>query len=378
MIVDSTALPEQAVQSIIESAFQSAGQRCSALRCLYVQEDIADSFKTMLFGAMDELKLGQPWEYATDVGPVIDAEAKADIDDYIAKARADGRILKEIAVPEAGHFVPPVAIRVGSIAEMPREIFGPVLHIATFKSQEIDKVIETINATGYGLTFGLHTRIDDRVQHIVRTASTRATSTSNRNQIGAIVGSQPFWGRRAFRHRAQGWRAALPAPFHPQRTPGFRRRNHRQGRCRARQKTAGRRPDHRSAPAQDHPAGTKPGSRTSLACRPRASVLCLGPGQEAASLQAETVRSLGGYAVEADGLAPDALSTLSGFSGAVFWGGEATARAYAQALAQRDGAILPLICGEIDIARVLLERHVCVDTTAAGGNAALLAEVGDS
>ncbi|MFV2052067.1 bifunctional proline dehydrogenase/L-glutamate gamma-semialdehyde dehydrogenase PutA [Aliiroseovarius sp. YM-037] len=376
MIVDSTALPEQAVQSIIESAFQSAGQRCSALRCLYVQEDIADSFKTMLFGAMDELKLGQPWEYATDVGPVIDAEAKADIDDYIAKARADGRVLKEIAVPGAGHFVPPVAIRVSSIAEMEREIFGPVLHIATFKSQEIDKVIETINATGYGLTFGLHTRIDDRVQHIVERLHA-GNIYVNRNQIGAIVGSQPFGG--------EGLSGTGPKAGGPHYLPRFTRSEPPASGGERTSKADAARVQKLLDAAQisDQPLRkiTLPGptgESNQLGLSPRAPVLCLGPGQEAARLQAETVRSLGGYAVEADGLAPDALSTLAGFSGAAFWGDDATARAYAQALAQRDGAILPLICGEIDIARVLLERHVCVDTTAAGGNAALLAEVGDS
>ncbi|WVX48394.1 Bifunctional protein PutA [Roseobacter fucihabitans] len=193
MIVDSTALPEQAVQSVIESAFQSAGQRCSALRCLYVQEDIAEDFTRMLTGAMDALRLGMPWHLSTDVGPVIDETARKGIADHIAQARREGRVLAELTTPDSGTFIAPTLIKVTSIADLEREIFGPVLHMATFKSHELDQVIDTINATGYGLTFGLHTRIDDRVQHI----SERIEAGNiyvNRNQIGAIVGSQPFGG----------------------------------------------------------------------------------------------------------------------------------------------------------------------------------------
>ena len=193
MIVDSTALPEQAVQAIVESAFQSAGQRCSALRCLYVQEDIADSFVEMLTGAMDALVIGDPWTYGTDVGPAIDAEARDGIITYVDAAEAEGRVLHRLPLPGGGTFVPPTLIRVSGISDLEREIFGPVLHIATFKSKDIDKVIDAINGTGYGLTFGLQTRIDDRVQHV----SERITAGNiyvNRNQIGAIVGSQPFGG----------------------------------------------------------------------------------------------------------------------------------------------------------------------------------------
>ena len=193
MIVDSTALPEQAVQSIAESAFQSAGQRCSALRCLYVQEDIAADVIEMLEGAMDALVMGNPWDISTDVGPVIDETAQKGIAEHIETARTEGRIIAELTAPTVGTFIAPTMIRVNGIADLEREIFGPVLHIATFKATELDKVIDAINATGYGLTFGLHTRIDDRVQHV----SERIEAGNiyvNRNQIGAIVGSQPFGG----------------------------------------------------------------------------------------------------------------------------------------------------------------------------------------
>src|SRR6056297_2546526 len=193
MIVDSTALPEQAVQAIVESAFQSAGQRCSALRCLYVQEDIAESFSEMLTGAMDALAVGTPWTLVTDCGPVIDEEARAGIAEHIQKARADGRLMHELKTPNSGTYIAPTLIKVGGIEDMEREIFGPVLHLATFKSRNLDKVIGAINATGYGLTFGLMTRIDDRVQHVTE-AVHAGNIYVNRNQIGAIVGSQPFGG----------------------------------------------------------------------------------------------------------------------------------------------------------------------------------------
>ncbi|MEY8837411.1 aldehyde dehydrogenase family protein, partial [Cribrihabitans sp. XS_ASV171] len=193
MIVDSTALPEQAVQAIVESAFQSAGQRCSALRCLYVQEDIADDLLTMLKGAMDALSMGDPWHLSTDVGPVIDEDARQGILDHIAQARAEGRVLKDLPVPPEGLFVPPTLISVGGIKDLKREIFGPVLHVARFRAADLDRVIADINGTGYGLTFGLQTRIDDRVQHVTE-AIHAGNIYVNRNQIGAIVGSQPFGG----------------------------------------------------------------------------------------------------------------------------------------------------------------------------------------
>ncbi|MEM9580823.1 MAG: bifunctional proline dehydrogenase/L-glutamate gamma-semialdehyde dehydrogenase PutA, partial [Pseudomonadota bacterium] len=166
MIVDSTALPEQAVRDIIASSFQSAGQRCSALRCLYVQEDIADGLIAMIKGAMDELCVGDPWELRTDVGPVIDAGARAQISDYVETARQAGRILHEVAAPQTGTFIAPVMLKVSGIQELEREVFGPVLHVATYRAEDLDKVIEAVNATGYGLTFGLHTRIDSRVQDV--------------------------------------------------------------------------------------------------------------------------------------------------------------------------------------------------------------------
>ncbi|MDP5069337.1 MAG: L-glutamate gamma-semialdehyde dehydrogenase, partial [Congregibacter sp.] len=192
-IVDSTALPEQAIRDTLASAFQSAGQRCSALRILYVQEDVAEILLTMLYGAMDELEMGDPWSLATDIGPVISQQAQRSILTYVDAAKGEGRLLKQLPAPSEGHFVGPAVIEVTGIADIADEIFGPVLHIARFKAQDFDRVIADINASGYGLTFGLHTRIDDRVKDVSLNVHA-GNIYINRNQIGAVVESQPFGG----------------------------------------------------------------------------------------------------------------------------------------------------------------------------------------
>ncbi|SFL96750.1 bifunctional proline dehydrogenase/L-glutamate gamma-semialdehyde dehydrogenase PutA [Shimia aestuarii] len=370
MIVDSTALPEQAVTAIIESAFQSAGQRCSALRCLYVQEDIADGLLTMLKGAMKELTLGDPWALSTDSGPVIDDTARRGIADHIAQAQVEGRVLFQLPTPQTGTFIAPTLIKVGGIADLEREIFGPVLHVATFKSDELDQVIEAINATGYGLTFGLQTRIDDRVQHV----SDRMHAGNiyvNRNQIGAIVGSQPFGGEGL-----SGTGPKAGGPFYLSRFASVERRRVNDGWDGPMptdvlvQKIA------LADPGAPETTTTLPGptgesNRLSTFARP--PVLCLGPGREAAEAQASAVRALGGRAVAATGpVQPGTLETLVGISSVIWWGEADMARIYDRALARRDGPIVPLVTGMPDMARVRGERHVCVDTTAAGGNAALL------
>ena len=193
MIVDSTALPEQVVRDVLASSFQSAGQRCSALRMLYVQRDIADGLLEMLYGAMEELGIGDPWLLSTDVGPVIDENARKKIVDHCEKFERNGKLLKKMTVPEKGLFVSPAVLSVSGIEELEEEIFGPVLHVATFEAKNIDKVVDDINAKGYGLTFGIHSRVDRRVERITSRIKVGNTYV-NRNQIGAIVGSQPFGG----------------------------------------------------------------------------------------------------------------------------------------------------------------------------------------
>jgi RHH-type proline utilization regulon transcriptional repressor/proline dehydrogenase/delta 1-pyrroline-5-carboxylate dehydrogenase len=367
MIVDSTALPEQAVRDIIASAFQSAGQRCSALRCLYVQEDIAPGLVEMIRGAMDELKVGDPWPLSTDVGPVIDAEAHQGIAEYIA----GNKVLHKVEASADGLFVPPTLIEVPGIEALEREIFGPVLHVATFDGEEIGKVVDAINATGYGLTFGLHTRIDTRVQEI--SDGVRAGNIYvNRNQIGAIVGSQPFGG--------EGLSGTGPKAGGPNYLARFVRGEVPDAGGDWSEKAhtaiiaAKLRAAHEEKPGTriDLPGPT--GEANTLRLTPRGPMLCLGPGPDGARRQAEAVKALGGEAVMADGrLDPKALTTLDAMDGVLFWGDAASARAYARALAERPGPILPLITGMPDAGHVLHERHLCIDTTAAGGNAALLA-----
>ncbi|WP_219821645.1 bifunctional proline dehydrogenase/L-glutamate gamma-semialdehyde dehydrogenase PutA [Sneathiella aquimaris] len=197
MVVDSTALPEQAVRDIVASAFQSAGQRCSALRVLYVQEDVAERTISMLKGAMDELIIGNPLNIDIDAGPVIDTKAKQNIETYCAAMEEKGALLKKVlpndAVASSGHYVAASLFRINGIHELEREVFGPVLHVATYKADQVEQVIDAINNTGFGLTMGLHTRVDGRVQSFAEKAKV-GNLYVNRNQIGAVVGVQPFGG----------------------------------------------------------------------------------------------------------------------------------------------------------------------------------------
>jgi len=195
MIVDSSALPEQVVADVLSSAFDSAGQRCSALRVLFLQEEIADHVLAMLRGAMQELAVGDPALLATDVGPIIDAPAKAALEAHIARLEKGARLVARTPVPEglAGHFVAPVAFEIGSIAELEREVFGPVLHVVRFRGGELAKVVDAVNSTGYGLTLGIHSRLDSTIDFVVEHA--RAGNLYvNRNIVGAVVGVQPFGG----------------------------------------------------------------------------------------------------------------------------------------------------------------------------------------
>jgi len=196
MIADSSALPEQLVKDVVNSAFDSAGQRCSASRVLYVQDVVADRVIEMLGGAMDELTVGDPALLSTDVGPVIDDDALKMLQSHAARMDEQARRIREVKLPETcahGTFFAPHAYEIPSLAVLEREVFGPVLHVVRWKAGELDKVIDQINATGYGLTLGIHSRIDETVEYIqarVRVGNCYV----NRNQIGAVVGVQPFGG----------------------------------------------------------------------------------------------------------------------------------------------------------------------------------------
>jgi len=194
MIVDSTALPEQVVDAVVASAFRSAGQRCSSLRVLYLQEETAPAVLEMLRGAMAALRIGDPADPATDVGPVIDGQAREKLAEYISVLRSRAKLIAESGpVPLAGTYVAPVAFEIGSIREIPGERFGPILHVVRFALDDLDRVIDEINAMGYGLTMGVHTRVDSRAEHI-RARSAVGNLYVNRNMIGAVVGVQPFGG----------------------------------------------------------------------------------------------------------------------------------------------------------------------------------------
>ncbi|WP_375057957.1 bifunctional proline dehydrogenase/L-glutamate gamma-semialdehyde dehydrogenase PutA [Zobellella sp. DQSA1] len=415
MIVDSTALPEQVVRDVLASSFQSAGQRCSALRMLYVQKDIADHLLEMLFGAMDELRLGNPWQLDTDVGPVIDQNAKRGIEAHCEKFARMGRVLKQLPVPAEGLFVAPTVIKLEGIHELEEEIFGPVLHVATFEADELDRVVDQINAQGFGLTFGLHTRVDKRVERIVNRVKV-GNIYVNRNQIGAIVGSQPFGGeglsgtgpkaggpQYVRRFMASGTMAGIegtaPASVTAAQLQSAIDRLDGRAWSVARNRAERLVPIFGTVPAaldatpEEMPGPT--GELNRLRCCARGTVLCLGPDRDSALKQAGTALSQGNAVVvvapgmgqalagaEAAGipaigldglLQPVALETVTGFEAVASHAGTATLRQYRVALSHRDGALLPLVTEQDVPERFVIERHLCVDTTAAGGNASLIA-----
>ncbi|MEM1163057.1 MAG: bifunctional proline dehydrogenase/L-glutamate gamma-semialdehyde dehydrogenase PutA, partial [Pseudomonadota bacterium] len=421
MIVDSTALPEQAVRDIVASAFQSAGQRCSALRVLYIQRDVEERFLEMLQGAMDALVIGDPWDIATDVGPLIDAEAHAGVTGHCAAMAS--AVEHHVEIPDAGFFAAPHVLRLRRMADLEREIFGPVLHVIRFDAAEIDQVLDQINGSGFGLTFGLHTRVDDRVQHVVDHVEA-GNLYVNRDQIGAIVGAQPFGG--------QGLSGTGPKAGGPLYLQAFTRQGSPSGEelsaegavpidalkdaitaleptewaartdrnSQLRGLLRGKGAAAMSAAAAldpgpvDLPGPTGESNRYRL--EPRGTVLCLGPGEalldqviQALSAGNAVVAVAQGAATLLESLADQALplAVMEGtitaeMTGdlsldAVCWaGGAADARALRQALADRDGPILPVLRSRVSPASYSHERAICVDTTAAGGNAALLAAAG--
>lgn len=197
MVVDSTSQPEQVVNDVVASSFTSAGQRCSALRVLFLQEDIAERVIDVLQGAMDELVIGNPSSVKTDVGPVIDATAKANLDAHIDHIKQVGKLIKQMPLPagtENGHFVSPTAVEIDSIKVLEKEHFGPILHIIRYKASELSQVINEINSTGFGLTLGIHSRNEGHALDVADKVNV-GNVYINRNQIGAVVGVQPFGGQ---------------------------------------------------------------------------------------------------------------------------------------------------------------------------------------
>ncbi|MEE9320463.1 MAG: bifunctional proline dehydrogenase/L-glutamate gamma-semialdehyde dehydrogenase PutA [Granulosicoccus sp.] len=418
MMVDSTALTEQVVRDVIISSFQSAGQRCSSLRILYVQKEAEPRLVDMLTGAMDALVCGNPWKLATDIGPVIDAIASRDINAYIESWRNKGCVLHQTHSNAAGHRVQPTLIKVDGIQDLKSEVFGPVLHIATFEANAIDEVVTTINTKGYGLGFGLHTRIDDRVQQIVNRL--RAGNIYvNRNQIGAVVGSQPFGGEGL-----SGTGPKAGGPLYVSRfrisesaTLSDKRLLFSDSNCKET-------PDKRQLSVEDIEKALqklpKVAQRTALPSVPHNGLILPGPTGESNRLSVHprgpvllivddettvrmhiqdalsvdctvllvsvenTVRrdmfeqdnpmiqKLSGY------FNPSLLTEIPNLSAvALATDSNQLVLDCRRALSRREGARIPLACEPGNAERYIIERHICIDTTAAGGNATLLASAGE-
>jgi RHH-type transcriptional regulator, proline utilization regulon repressor / proline dehydrogenase / delta 1-pyrroline-5-carboxylate dehydrogenase len=411
MIVDSTALLEQAVGDVMASAFQSAGQRCSACRIVCVQGDVADDFERLLAGAIDVLELGDPSHLTTDVGPIIDAAAAKKITDYIAEAQSKFRVIGQARATDAseqGHFVRPIALGVGALKDVQSEIFGPVLHVVRFAAGEIMGLVDQINASGFGLTLGLHSRIDARIKAISEAAHV-GNIYVNRNQIGAIVGVQPFGGEGlsgtgpkaggphyllALTQMTEG--SALPAVSAPDAET--------RARIVAINDLATQLGDDgfvadnlareiATLPTQQALPGPT-GEDNSLRLVPRGVILCLG-GDVVRQILVSLATGCSVLVSRAD-LEPPTLAVIAAsplanqieitqardpeitlaqtFDGVLADG--AIRQDVGQALAQRDGPIIPLLSAWGDYWRFFHERTLTIDTTAAGGNASLLAMEG--
>jgi RHH-type proline utilization regulon transcriptional repressor/proline dehydrogenase/delta 1-pyrroline-5-carboxylate dehydrogenase len=406
LIVDSSALPEQVVQDVLSSAFDSAGQRCSALRVLFLQQDVADKTIKMLKGAMQELRVGVPDRLATDIGPVIDAEAQQNLLGHIERMKATAKQHFSLPLPAElqaqGTFVPPTVLEIGSLAELKREVFGPVLHIVRYRRADLPQVIDAINATGYGLTLGVHSRIDETIDFITERAHV-GNIYVNRNIVGAVVGVQPFGGegksgtgpkaggplylKRLQQHaqplpvRARSADPALEALL------GWARTNGQGEVARLAQEYQQGSPEGMRI---DLPGPT--GERNQLAFAPRGLVLCAASSTTALLNQLAAVFATGNHAlVLAEGrdqvlsslpaavkarLRFVAASDLDGSDIAIALVDAGVKEAVQRQLARRPGAIVGIVDTRegqsIALWRLVAERALCVNTTAAGGNASLM------
>ncbi|WP_295471599.1 trifunctional transcriptional regulator/proline dehydrogenase/L-glutamate gamma-semialdehyde dehydrogenase [uncultured Pseudomonas sp.] len=427
MIVDSSALTEQVVIDVVSSAFDSAGQRCSALRVLCLQEDSADRVIEMLKGAMAESRLGNPERLAVDIGPVIDAEAKAGIEKHIQTMRDKGRAVYQMALADTdeikrGTFVMPTLIELESFDELQREIFGPVLHVVRYARKDLDALIGQINASGYGLTLGVHTRIDETIAKVIDKAHA-GNLYVNRNIVGAVVGVQPFGGEGL---SGTGPKAGGPLYL-------YRLLSTRPQEAIARSfagADAGSAPDTRlheallkpleafkawaasqqreelvqlsdSFAAQSQSGISRTlagptGERNSYTILPREQVLCLADDEGDLLAQLTAVLAVGSRALWLDGepgrslhkrlprevqarvqLVNDWQRDEVSFDAVLHHGDSDQLRAICEQVAQRSGAIVGvhgLAYGDTGIAleRLVIERALSVNTAAAGGNASLM------
>jgi RHH-type proline utilization regulon transcriptional repressor/proline dehydrogenase/delta 1-pyrroline-5-carboxylate dehydrogenase len=192
MIVDATALPEQVADDVVTSAFRSAGQRCSALRLLFIQDDVADRMVEMISGAASELEIGDPRELATHIGPVIDLEAKQRLETHIARMKNEARVHYAGNAP-TGRYVAPHIFELSDTTQLTEEVFGPILHVVRYRATDLDQALRSIERSGYGLTLGIHSRIDDTIEAVIDRLQVGNVYV-NRSMIGAVVGVQPFGG----------------------------------------------------------------------------------------------------------------------------------------------------------------------------------------
>ena len=367
MIVDSSALVEQVVGDAVASAFDSAGQRCSALRVLCVQQEIADHAIAMLKGAMRELRIGDPRALATDVGPVIDRDAQARLAQHVEQQRAAGAAVFALPLPDAcasGTYFAPTLIEIADLRHLTEEVFGPVLHVVRYRQGELPQLVAAINRTGYGLTHGIQTRIDETIDLIIGTI--RAGNIYvNRNMIGAVVGVQPFGGEGL-----SGTGPKAGGPLYLRRL------------VRATGTTS-------APPCTDPVVLPGPtGESNTLHVRPRERIACVATAEADLLAQARLAAGLGSLAIvpqDAAGervrnalgerceVAPDPLAARP--DAVLFAGDAAAATALRRKLADQGGPLVPLIVagdGGYDVIRLFVERTVTVNTTASGGNASLL------
>jgi RHH-type transcriptional regulator, proline utilization regulon repressor / proline dehydrogenase / delta 1-pyrroline-5-carboxylate dehydrogenase len=339
LVADSSALPEQLVLDALISAFDSAGQRCSALRLLCLQDDIADKVLPMLEGAMAELGIGNPDRLSIDVGPVISPEAQKRLLDHIERMRASGHRVHQATLPAAtrhGTFVAPTVIEIDAVSDLPGEVFGPVLHVLRYRREDMVAVVRTVNATGFGLTFGVHSRIDETIERATA-ASAAGNQYVNRNMIGAVVGVQPFGG-----HGLSGTGPKAGGPLYVQRLLSHR-------------------------PALDVGAGELAGpvgERNVYALRPKGVILCVAEDAQALKAQHELVRATGNR------LAQDDSEEIAA---ALFEGNADALIALNRRLAERPGRIVPVYTAPYPREFLLNEVSLSTNTAAAGGNASLMA-----
>ncbi|TXN48320.1 L-glutamate gamma-semialdehyde dehydrogenase, partial [Methylobacterium sp. WL119] len=428
MIVDSSALPEQVVADVLASAFDSAGQRCSALRILCLQEEIAERTLAMLHGALRELAVGDPRRLSVDVGPVITAEAAEGIFRHIETMRSRGHAIaqggenpqgrKDPAL-DAGSFVPPTVIAIDRVSDVEAEVFGPVLHVLRYRRDDLDALVDAIDATGYGLTFGLHTRIEETVTRVLDRIGAGNVYV-NRNTIGAVVGVQPFGGtglsgtgpkaggprylRRLMTRPAPSW---ADAPADAARSPAeavvdpvarayigwLRQRGHAEVASRVERDLA-------RMPALTESVLPGPvGERNSYGLRPRGPIAALASDEAGTLRQLGAILATGQRAVIAaerassgllDGLPAAVLRRIvpaedpagaPGLGGVLHAGERADLAGLVRRIAERDGPILTILSiptasdpeAGYELSDLFAERTVSINTAAAGGNASLMA-----